>query len=187
MLLVKFRCRTVTAPSGGSIGAGPYLRPEVPIRGRERVGDSSGSTRQSEFGQDPTDVVLDGFRADEQPLADLGIVETATDQLEHLGLPPGELSPRPHPTPGRHTQGAQHTGRSIGVSVRPQTVEHIEGSIRVAMAAVGVVDASAFANSSWVRAASRPQKTPSTTDRSFTSPAQITASASSRRAMPSLT
>ena len=103
----------------------------------------------------PTDVVLCGLRADEQPLGDLAIRQPVA---RGAGAPPFATAQQPRrPRPGStlHTQGPHERSRSVGVAER---AERLELGARVPCRVdrdVGRGHGSARASSSRVRAASR--------------------------------
>jgi hypothetical protein len=94
------------AAAPGSIGEVPYLDAEV-LPGR--VGGRLGPVAQAELGQQVSDVVLDGLAGDVQPLGDLGVGQPGPDQLQDLGLAPGQgadpLGAGPDRGPERPQQG----------------------------------------------------------------------------------
>ena len=120
----------MTGAPEGSIGDLPDLLPDS--LGRLTRSRSGGlrPAPQAELGQQPTDVVLDRLAADEEPLTDLGVREPVPEQIEDLGLAPGEGAHPFGPVLARPPRDA-HQGRGrVGVAGGLEALEVVEGGGR---------------------------------------------------------
>ena len=112
------------AAEPGSIGEIPYLGAEVLAGG---VGGRLGPVAQAELGQQVADVVLDRLAGDEQPLGDLGVGQAGPDQLQDLGLAPGQGADPLGAGPDRRPERPQQGPGGDGVAGRLQPLEVLQG------------------------------------------------------------
>ena len=82
----RFEATTTEAPSSRSLRISGRSDQPVPVR----VGDRLGTISNSRLGEEMVYVALHGRLTDYQPGRNLGVGESGSDQLQHLGLACGE-------------------------------------------------------------------------------------------------
>src|SRR6478609_4908106 len=85
------------------------------------LGDGLGPVAHVEFAEDRVDVCLDRRHLDHQPGGDLGVAQALPDQVEHLGLPAGELRE------SLHRPGIAHIGTAEYVDQQPADLRAVQG------------------------------------------------------------